>query len=84
MEAAVATEPRPNDAAYYLDNAVRLPIYAAHGGKDEALPISATRAFVERLKRHGASSNITWREYPQAGHGNYNALPEVFDWMARL
>lgn len=65
----------------YGEAARSLPILVVHGTLDDAAPIGPTREVVLFLKEQGA--DITWRELPKAGHGNYDWSGELSIWLRK-
>ena len=60
--------------ASYLDYApiddlaaLTVPVYVAHGARDEAVPIESADAIAERFAREG-KTNLTYRRYPDLDH----------------
>ena len=54
------------DAAF-ADKIKKVPIWAFHGGKDQAVKVERSRMMIEALKKAGAAPKYT--EYPEDGHG---------------
>jgi predicted esterase len=63
----------------YAEAACSLPILVVHGAQDDAVPIEPTRQVVQQLKETGAE--LTWRELPKAGHGDYDWVSELSSWL---
>jgi predicted esterase len=79
---AGAGGPDPDDPSRYLDKTVGLPVFVAHGSDDAAVPVGSTREFVGRLREAGAW--VVYHEYAGAGHGDYDAWTELFEWMEKV
>ncbi len=59
-----------------------IPIWAFHGDRDSAVPVTRSRDMVEALK--ACSGNIRYREYPGAGHDVWTRTfkdDEVLTWF---
>jgi predicted peptidase len=50
-----------------------VPVWAFHGAKDEVVPVSASRAMVQSLRKAGGT--VKYTEYPTVGH---NAWDKAF------
>ena len=60
----------------------RVPVWAFHGEKDEAVPVEGSRKMITALKAAGASPHYT--EFPGVGHGSAGAAyatEAMWDWM---
>jgi len=71
--------PDPDDPALQLEKAAGLPIFVAQGELDRAVPVQGAREFAARAAEAGAV--VVYREYPGAGHGDYEPWGDLFDWM---
>jgi predicted peptidase len=61
---------------------VKVPIWAFHGAKDEAVPVSRSRNMVGAVNKAGGAAKYT--EYPDVGHDSWNgcyADPEMMEWL---
>lgn len=59
-----------------------VPVWAFHGAKDRAIPLSRTVAMVEALLAVGGNVQLT--VYPEAGHDAWTATynnPKLYEWM---
>jgi len=68
----------PEDA----DKMKRVPVWAFHGDKDNAVPVEGSRKMIAALKAAGASPRYT--EFPGVGHGSWEpayATDAMWDWM---
>jgi dienelactone hydrolase len=68
-----------------LNNLIDFPLYIAHGGGDEAIPLDEGIALHEIIKKFGAPTELN--SYPEHGHTWYMVdedLPEVFNWFKRF
>ena len=77
--AVVAGILRPHQRS---DDTSRLPVYIAHGEKDQLFPIGYIRAITRTLEEWG--HNVTYHEIPDFGHAyppGENAA--ILDWFAR-
>jgi predicted peptidase len=60
----------------------KIPIWAFHGGKDTTVPTDFSRHIVKALK--DLSADITYTEYPSAGHNSWSAAyaeKELVTWL---
>jgi predicted peptidase len=60
----------------------KVPVWAFHGAADPVVPVTATRAMVERLKKAGGT--VKYTEYPGVEHDSWTqtyADPEVLEWL---
>ena len=60
----------------------RVPVWAFHGDKDDAVPVEGSRKMIAALKAAGASPRYT--EFPGVGHGSWEsayATDALWDWM---
>ena len=59
-------------------------IWAFHGDKDEAVPVTGSRAMIAALKNAGVKPEPKYTEFPGVGHGSwgeaYNSAA-MWDWM---
>ncbi len=58
------------------------PVWTFHGAKDMVVPISGTRAIVEKLQNAGGDVKFTI--YPEVGHNSWEnayADQKLYDWM---
>ena len=63
-------------------NLVKVPIWAFHGGDDEAVHVSESREMIEAIKRAGG--NPRYSEYKGVGHSVWHqafAEPELLSWV---
>ncbi len=63
-------------------NLVKLPVWAFHGEKDEAVPVRGSREMVTAIRKAGGQPRYT--EFPNAGHDIHTAFqetPGVLDWL---
>lgn len=68
----------PADAKKMME----VPIWAFHGAKDNAVPVSGSRDMVEALRKAGAKPKYT--EYPNMGHGVWGdayADEALWEWV---
>ncbi len=75
----VALAPDPFAAA--AQKLQRLPVWAFHGAKDEAVTPDQSRHMVEALRRVGG--NVRYTEFAEAGHDSWDAayaMPELWSW----
>jgi predicted peptidase len=59
------------------------PIWAFHGDKDEAVPVSASVDMVEAVKKAGGS-DVKLTRYPELAHDSWTVTydnPELYAWM---
>ena len=59
-----------------------LPVWAFHGDKDNVVPIEASRAMVDAVRKCGG--NVAFTVYPGAGHGICDMTyrdGRLFDWL---
>ena len=59
-----------------------LPIWAFHGGRDDVVPLSASEAMVEALRRAGGAPRFT--VYPELAHDSWTRAygdPELYTWL---
>lgn len=60
-----------------------MPIWAFHGDKDEAVPVSASIEMVDAVKEAGGT-NVKLTRYPEAGHDSWTETynnPELYAWF---
>lgn len=60
---------------------LKIPIFIAHGEKDQNVPPDQSRAMVAALA--AAKGNVTSVFYPDASHG-FDRNEDLHDWLARL
>ncbi|MDP9422122.1 MAG: S9 family peptidase [Pseudomonadota bacterium] len=60
---------------------LKVPLFIAHGDKDENVPAKQSRRMVEALNKTG--STVTSVFYPEGGHGFDNSA-DYEDWLRRL
>jgi dienelactone hydrolase len=68
----------PADARKMLE----VPIWAFHGARDNAVPVSGSRDMIEALRKVGGKPRYT--EYPNLGHGVWGeayATEELWEWV---
>jgi predicted peptidase len=68
----------PKTAAKFKD----VPLWAFHGDKDTAVPVSRTRDMIDALKKAGGEPKYT--EYPDVGHNSWDkayATEELYEWL---
>lgn len=61
-----------------------VPIWAFHGAKDNAVPVSRSRNMVEAVNKAGGA--VRYTEYPDVAHDSWNACyadPDMMAWMFR-
>ena len=59
-------------------------IWAFHGDKDEAVPVSGSRDMIAALKQAGAKPEPKYTELPGVGHGSWNDAyntAAMWEWM---
>ena len=59
-----------------------IPVWAFHGEKDPAVPVSGSREMVEAIKKAGGSPRYT--EYPGVGHNSWSPAfeeKEFWTWL---
>ena len=59
-------------------------IWAFHGDKDEAVPVTGSRDMIAALKKAGVRPEPKYTEFPGVGHGSWNdayANDAMWDWM---
>lgn len=67
---------------YLARRLVGTPVWAFHGAKDTAVPVSASAEMVHALKSRGGDVRFTI--YPEAGHDAWTATyenPELYEWL---
>ena len=60
-----------------------MPIWAFHGDKDEAVPVSASVEMVEAVRKAGGT-DVKLTRYPEAGHDSWTVTydnPELYTWL---
>lgn len=63
----------------YADNAKKLPLFVAHGAKDNAVPIEPVREIISQLREQGV--NPVYKEYAGGGHGDYDWPSDLAAWL---
>ena len=61
-----------------------VPIWAFHGDKDEAVPVTGSRDMIEALKKAGVKPEPRYTEFAGVGHGSWGqayATAELWEWM---
>ncbi|HUT10942.1 MAG TPA: prolyl oligopeptidase family serine peptidase [Thermoguttaceae bacterium] len=61
---------------------IKCPVWAFHGDKDTAVPVSRSRKMIEAIKAAGGKPKYT--EYPGVGHNSWSAAfadPELLKWL---
>jgi predicted peptidase len=61
-----------------------VPVWIFHGGKDESMPLTESRAMNEALKKAG-NPDVRYTEYEGMGHYAVEAAfsePKLFEWLA--
>jgi predicted peptidase len=61
-----------------------VPVWAFHGAKDNLVPVGASIAMVEAIKKCGGDARLT--VYPEAGHDSWTETydnPELYEWFLR-
>ncbi len=59
-------------------------IWAFHGDKDEAVPVTGSRDMIEALKKAEVKPESKYTEFPGVGHGSWGPAyekAELWDWM---
>jgi len=59
-------------------------IWAFHGDKDEAVPVTGSRDMIEALKKAEVKPEPKYTEFPGVGHGSWGPAyekAELWDWM---
>lgn len=80
---ALANSDKPFDA--FAEKLRDVPIWIFHGGKDESMPLTESRAMNEALQRAG-SPDLHYTEFEGMGHYSVEAAftsPELFQWLAQ-
>ena len=80
---ALGDPPEPFNA--FAEKLKTTPIWIFHGGADESMPLTESRAMNEALKKAG-NPEIHYTEYPGMDHYSVEAAltsPELFDWLAK-
>lgn len=60
----------------------RLPIWAFHGARDDAVPLAGAREMVDAVR--AAGGNVKFTVYPEVGHDAWEpayADPLLYDWL---
>ena len=60
----------------------RLPIWAFHGARDDAVPIAGEREMVDAVR--AAGGNVRFTVYPDIGHNAWDpayADPQLYEWL---
>lgn len=76
------TNSLPYLGAAQLDKIRKLPIWAFHGEKDEAVPVKKSEEMTAALKALGANVQLTI--YPDAPHDSWTrtyANPDLYTWL---
>jgi len=60
---------------------IKVPVFIAHGEKDERVPLSQSRNMAEAMKRGGADVTATY--YKDSGH-DFQSNADFEDWLRRL
>lgn len=61
-----------------------IPVWAFHGAKDDAVPLSQGQVMVDALKKAGGTVKFT--VYPEAGHDSWTQTyenPELYEWFLK-
>jgi len=61
---------------------IKCPVWAFHGDKDRAVPVSRSRNMIAAIKAAGGKPKYT--EYPGVGHNSWSAAfadPELLKWL---
>ena len=61
-----------------------LPVWVFHGAKDETVPLRASEAMVDALKKAGG--NVRFTVYPEAGHDSWTETynnTELYEWLLK-
>lgn len=80
---AMANAPDPYKA--FAEKLKGTPIWIFHGGKDESMPLTESRAMNEALKQAG-NPDLHYTEFEGMGHYSVEAAftsPELFAWLAK-
>jgi len=59
-------------------------IWAFHGEKDEAVPVSGSRDIIAALKKSAITPKPKYTEFPGVGHGSWGLayeMAELWDWL---
>ena len=59
-----------------------VPVWAFHGGKDQAVSLAEEQRMVNAVNKHGGNAKLTI--YPDAGHNAWDRAyndPALFDWL---
>jgi len=60
----------------------KVPIWAFHGAKDTAVPVTRSRNMIEAIEKEGGTPKYT--EYPEVGHDSWNGAysdAKMFEWL---
>jgi predicted esterase len=79
---ALANTEKPFDA--FAGKLKDTPVWIFHGGKDESMPLTESRAMNESLKKAG-NPDVHYTEYEGMGHYSVEAAftePKLFEWLA--
>jgi predicted peptidase len=63
-------------------NLTKMPIWAFHGDKDEAVPLEESQRMVAGVKHHGGKAKLTI--YKNVGHDSWTKTynnPKFYDWL---
>lgn len=74
--------PRLPGVEYHANLLAGMPVFIAHGLRDEAIPVSAARQTRDAYRELGA--DVTYGEYPVAHKMNPQAMKDLKVWLARL
>jgi len=61
-----------------------LPVWAFHGAKDDAVPLSESEKMVDSLKESGG--NVRFTVYPEVGHDSWIQTydnPKLYEWFLK-
>jgi predicted peptidase len=79
---ALGDSPEPYKA--FAEKLKTTPIWIFHGGEDESMPLTESRAMNEALKQAG-NPDVHYTEYEGMGHYSVEAAltdPKLFEWFA--
>jgi phospholipase/carboxylesterase len=74
--------PQLPEIEYHANLLAGMPVFIAHGIRDEAIPVSAARQTRDTYSELGA--DVTYGEYPVAHKMNPQAMTDLKVWLARL
>lgn len=66
----------------HIEVACKMPLLVVHGANDRSVPVEPTREVVDKLLKEGA--DITFREVPDGGHGNFDWYSDLTNWLRPL